>query len=75
MIPGRFITVSNTQYCTYFTQIDIVTDKDKHTYARHISIVAWLAIVKSSLILRCNVFNLQGKETMFFSKGFLNYCF
>lgn len=31
MGSGRFITVSITEYCTYFTQIDIVTDKDKHT--------------------------------------------
>lgn len=31
MSPSRFITVSNTEYCTYFTRIDIVTNKDKHT--------------------------------------------
>lgn len=50
MSPDRFITVSNTEYCTYLTQIDIVTDKDKHTCAGHISSGAWLAVVKSSLI-------------------------
>lgn len=50
MGPDRFITVSNTEYCTYFTQIDIVTDKDKHKCAGRISSGAWLAVVKSSLI-------------------------
>lgn len=27
----QVITVSNTEYCTYSTQMDIVTNTDKHT--------------------------------------------
>lgn len=46
MSPDRFITVSTKEHYTYFTSIDIVTDKDRHT----VSGGAWLAIVKSSLI-------------------------
>lgn len=60
MNPAKFITVSYTQYCTYFTQMDMVTDKETHKKnARHKSGGAWLAFLLQALF-----------DPMFFFKTF-----